>query len=135
MCTSPNQNAARAASHDPRFMLYSSLYPWLLLVAALDIIFTRAVLGAGGIELNPTAAWVIERADVAGMIVFKFLTIVVFVLACEAIGKRSEKLGRYLTDAAIAVTAAVVIYSGLMLWNIGGDEPIRAFQLALRTTP
>jgi hypothetical protein len=73
--------------------LYPALYAWYVLVSALDILFTWRILRADGIEVNVLANWVIDQHDIRGLVVFKFLTVVVVILICEVIGRRQYETG------------------------------------------
>ena len=80
-----------------------------ILLASLDVIFTWTILHAGGQELNVIADWVIRRYDRVGVVVFKFLTLVLVVIICETVGRRDRALGQKLAYWAVALTAFPVV--------------------------
>lgn len=98
--------------------LYPDLYTWYVFVAALDILFTWRILRAGGTEVNVLADWIIDRHDVPGMVLFKFLTVVLVVLICEVIGRRRYKTGVKLARWAVALSAFPVVVGAAHLLRI-----------------
>lgn len=103
----------------PRSVLYPSLYCWFILAGTLDILITWIILHAGGSELNTIAAKAIELGNKWGIVSLKFLTVIVFVLACERIGRSRSDLGRRLAIAAVAVSAAPPMIGILQLIAAG----------------
>ena len=91
-----------------RPVLYPELYPWLILVASLDIMLTWVCLSLGGSEFNPIAARFIDIGGLAGAILLKFTCVIVVVLACEEIGRRRSQMGRRLGGVAVALNALPV---------------------------
>lgn len=85
-------------------MRYQDLYVWLVLVSALDIMLTWVILYLGGYEVNGVAAYVIHHFGLGGMVTFKFIMVIVVVLICESLGKRSQSAGKRLAQIAIALT-------------------------------
>jgi len=98
-------------------MRYQNAYVWLILVSALDIILTLLVvlIWPGGYEVNPIAAAVIHVMGFGWAIVFKFATIVLVIVLCEVIGRRSDKMGRGLSIAAVALNACAVLYTFILM--------------------
>jgi len=98
-------------------MRYQDRYVWLVLVSALDIILTMLVLYAwDGHEVNPVAHAVISHMGFVGAIGLKFGIVVLVILVCELIGRRSDREGRRLATAAIIINAAPVAYTFLLLF-------------------
>lgn len=96
-----------------RPVLYPGMYPWLVLVASLDVMLTWVCLTLGGMEFNPIAARFIDAGGLGGAVLLKFTCVTVVVLVCEFVGRRREGLARGLANASIAlnsvpVTAALV---------------------------
>lgn len=96
-------------------MRYQNLYVWLVLVSALDIMLTWVILYLGGWEVNGVAASIIERFGLVGIVVFKFVMVIVVILICEFLGRRRPAAGRFLAQAAIALTCIPVV---LALWQL-----------------
>jgi hypothetical protein len=104
-----------------KHMRYPDHYTWLVLVASLDILLTYVVLHLGGIEANPLAAKVIYRWGVPGMVIYKFIFIIIAILIGEEVGKRNEWKGRKFLEYAIVISAFPVIFA-LMLLALHGRE-------------
>jgi hypothetical protein len=90
-------------------LLYPNAYALYILLSSLDIIITWTILRAGGQELNVVADWVIQNYDRVGVVVYKFLLLVIVVLICETVGRRNRALGQKLAYWAVALTAFPVI--------------------------
>lgn len=91
-----------------RPVLYPRVYPWLILMAALDVMVTWIVLAAGGMELNALAARVIDAAGLPGMIAYKFSCIGLVLILCEAVGRHRARAGSGLARWAVAMNALPV---------------------------
>ncbi|GMV24118.1 MAG: hypothetical protein AMXMBFR58_01490 [Phycisphaerae bacterium] len=91
-----------------RPVLYPDLYPWLLLVASLDVMLTWVCLSLGGSEFNPIAARFIDAGGLGGAIALKFSCVIVVVVACEEIGRRRSAMGRRVGGWAVALNAMPV---------------------------
>lgn len=96
---------------------YPNHYVWLVFLSALDIMFTRIVLHAGGTEANPLALLVINKWGLPGMVIFKFVLVTVVILLCEVIGKRNDRAGRRLCAFGIVVTCVPVLLALLLLFR------------------
>lgn len=92
---------------------YGAIYPWYILGASLDLVVTWFILFRGGIELNAIADWVIKRGGLPGLLLYKFATVVIVVVICEAIGSMKDRLGRGLAWFAVVVSFFPVIYAGV----------------------
>lgn len=99
--------------------LYENAYSWLVFLAALDIMLTWVVLWYGGNEENVLAASVLDHFGLGGMVLFKFILVIVVILLCEVIGRRSRSAGRMLVRFGIALTTfPVVLAFGLLLLDL-----------------
>lgn len=99
-------------------MRYQNLYVWLIFVSALDIMLTWVILYFGGYEVNGVAAWVLHRFGIHGLVVFKFIMIILVILICEFLGREHATAGRRLLQAAIALTCIPVTVALLQLaWH------------------
>ena len=101
--------------------LYPVLYTWYVFVSALDVLFTWRILRADGIEVNVLASWVIDQHDKWGLVVFKFLTVVVVILICEVIGRRQYETGAKLARWAVVLSAFPVVVGAAQLLRIVMD--------------
>lgn len=84
-------------------VLYPTAYVLYVLLAMLDITFTWWILQLGGYEANPVAALALNHAGFSGMILFKYVTIVLVIGSCEYIGRQRPDIGLRLADSAAAI--------------------------------
>ena len=96
-------------------MRYQTGYLWLVLLSAVDVMFTWHILRRGGLELNPIARLVIDRWDLPGAIAFKFALVLFVIVSCEIVGRKRDGLGRMLAGAAIGIAAIPVAWSLVLL--------------------
>lgn len=94
-----------------RATLYPNAYTWFVLLGALDIMLTWIILHMDGREVNVLADWVIRRWALTGMVVFKFVLVMVVVIICEFVGRHSDRAGRRLAKLAVIITAVPVVLS------------------------
>ncbi|MDX2132401.1 MAG: DUF5658 family protein [Planctomycetota bacterium] len=100
-----------ASGPGTRPVLYPNLYVWYLLASSLDIMMTYAIIWKiGGREVNQIAQRFVDTFGHWGLIVLKFTTVVFVIAVCEVVGRRSERAGRRLAIAAIALSAFPVGY-------------------------
>ena len=98
-----------------RPVLYPRTYLWLVLISSLDIMLTWVILHVGGYEANPLAATIIERFDLWGAVSFKFFLVIVFLLACEFVGRRRPRTGRAMATIAVCIAAVPVVVAVVLL--------------------
>lgn len=98
-----------------RPVLYATMYPWILLVASLDVMLTTVVLTLGGVEANPLAAAVLQWGGVPAMTAYKFALIFFVILICEIVGTRTHSTGRRLAEWAVALNAIPVTFALALL--------------------
>lgn len=94
---------------------YPNLYVWLVFISAMDIIMTWVVLWHGGYEANLLALAVLMRFGLTGMVLFKLSLVMLFVVICEAVGRRSVSAGRKLATAGVAISSLPVALAFLLL--------------------
>lgn len=109
------EHTRRAFAPGSRAVAYPDAYTWLVLLGALDVICTRIVLQAGGVEVNPIAARMIGLAGHWGLIALKFAMIALVIVICEHVARRRPALSRRLAVGAVAVSAAPVVLALLLL--------------------
>lgn len=61
-----------------------------------------------GEEVNPIAAWVIQRGGLPGKVLYKFALVLMIVSICEYVGRRRYALGKRIAEWAVALTAIPV---------------------------
>jgi len=96
-------------------MRYQRAYLWLLLLSAIDVMFTWHILRRGGDELNPIAKLVIEHWELPGAIAFKFAMVMFVIVSCEIVGRKRDRMGRKLIGAAIGIASVPVAWSLVLL--------------------
>lgn len=94
---------------------FARIYPWYLLVAALDVIITWVILTHGGRELNTIAAWVWAGWGPAGLTMLKFGTVTLVVIICEFIAELSETAGRRLATWAVILSMTPIGFVALQI--------------------
>jgi hypothetical protein len=95
------------------------IYPWFVLVSALDVLLTWVILHLGGMEANAVAAWVIRNYDLPGLVVFKFGLVVLVVLICEVLARRNPVAARRLGWSAVGLTCVPLLVASGILLSIG----------------
>lgn len=102
-------------------MRYQNGYLWLLLLSAVDVIFTWHILRRGGLELNPVAKLIIDKWDLPGAIAFKFALVLFVIVSCEIVGRKRDRWGRGLIITAIGIALFPVAWS-LTLFAVHGFQ-------------
>ncbi|MFP4145158.1 MAG: DUF5658 family protein [Phycisphaeraceae bacterium] len=109
----PDREEARGLR---RTALYPGEYAWFVLISALDIMLTWVILHLGGREVNPVAEWVIQTADLYGIIGLKLGVVVLVVAVCETLGrKKSFRSGRLLARTAVGISLIPIVASLLQI--------------------
>lgn len=101
-------------------MRYQSAYVWLVFVSALDILLTLLVLYLWeGEEANPIARSVIHQRGFVWVIAYKFAMMLVAVIACEVVGRISDRAGRRLAVVAVIINGFPVALTFALLMLVG----------------
>tara|TARA_Y100000589_G_scaffold229799_1_gene217209 strand:- start:164 stop:598 length:435 start_codon:yes stop_codon:yes gene_type:complete len=108
---------------------FPNLYLWLVFLSALDVVLTRVILYFNGTELNPLAAWIIERGGQLGMSLFKFVIVAFVIIICEYTASINRKTARRLALAGCLITAVPVVWSSYLLLEL-----IMTFEPGTETT-
>ena len=98
-----------------RHMRYPYLYLGLIVLSAMDVVLTWTMFHYNAVEANPIAEWVIDLWGLNGMIVYKFVLIVVFILICEVVGSMRETAGRKLARVSLMIGLVPVVWSLFLL--------------------
>ena len=96
---------------------FRSLYPWVFVVAALDVMMTCAVLEAGGVEMNPIADYVLQRAGSFGLLLQKLACLLVVLAAIELLSMRRARLARMLAVVWTAAWTFPPLFALLQIWQ------------------
>ena len=92
-------------------LLFPFEYLLFVAVSAMDLMLTGLILSLGGWEVNPVAQVVLLMSGEPGIVGFKFTIVVLVVVMCETVGRRHAVKGRRLSRAAVAISAAPVVWS------------------------
>lgn len=121
----PSSPAPPPPGHNRLFLLRTALFPqhylWFVFVSSLDIMFTWLILRYGeerASEVNPFADAVIADRGLPGLVVFKFLCVVLVVLICEIVGRLRPKTGLWLARLAVVLAAYPVIIGAMHVLQI-----------------
>jgi len=88
---------------------YPNEYVWFVFVSALDVCMTTVILYFGGREANPLANSVLASWGLGGMIVFKFLLVLLVIGCCEMLARRRWRVGRGVARLAVVITAIPIV--------------------------
>ena len=97
---------------------FPNLYLWLVFLSALDVVLTRVILYFNGTELNPLAAWIIDRGGQLGMSIFKFVIVAFVIMICEYTATINPRTARRLALAGCLITAVPVVWSSFLLLDL-----------------
>jgi hypothetical protein len=100
-----------------RPLRFPTLYAAIIVAGSLDVLLTGILLALGGREANPLADAVLRMHGFPGMVVYKYLTVGLVILACEFVAERNLRRAQGLALALIAIKASPVAWSsGLLLF-------------------
>ena len=99
-------------------VLFPNVYFGVILFASLDVILTRVVLAAGGVEANPVAGAFIDQGGVWGMVLLKFAAVAMVLVVCEFIGRSRARLAHGLGVAALCLNAVPVVVAISLLARV-----------------
>ena len=94
---------------------YPQAYVWFIFVSALDLMLTWVVLYFGGREVNLLADFILQRWALTGMVIYKFMLVILIIFICEVVGYYRAKAGRNLARFAVAITLLPVIVAFIHL--------------------
>lgn len=92
-----------------RDVIFPNGYAWFVLISALDVMLTWVILHLGGREANALAARVILHFGLPGLVVYKFLLVIVVICICEFVGRRNAETARKLLSVGIMITCMPVV--------------------------
>jgi hypothetical protein len=96
-------------------MLYQNRYVWFIFISSLDLMLTWVILYFGGREVNPLAQHILRHFGLYGMVAFKLSLVLLVILLCEGIGRRSPTAGQWLASASIMLASVPVLLSFFLL--------------------
>jgi hypothetical protein len=99
-------------------------YLAFLLLNMFDLFLTGYIFKNGGMEANGVAVWVMSLSLKYGLMffaIYKFLLVIIVVLACEGIATRSILKSKIIITAGCLVYLFLVIYESQLIYhNITG---------------
>lgn len=121
-----------------RAVLFPNHYCWYVIGSSLDIFVTYVIIEHfHGREVNRLADALIQRFSEWGLIGLKFSTVMLVIVICEFIGRRSSRVARRLATAAV-VLAALPVGIGLLqisAWLFGVDTLLGTPEPGIVTQP
>jgi hypothetical protein len=102
-------------SRAPRQVIFPNGYVWFVFLSALDIMLTWVILHVGGREANTLADAIIRHHGLPGLVIFKFLLVIVVILICEHVGRTRYESARVLLSVGIMITCLPVVLALLLL--------------------
>lgn len=119
---------ARAAGIGGRPCLYPSYYTWMVLLAALDVMFTWIILFMEGRELNPLADFIIKKYNLLGVVMLKLGTLCIVLCICEVVGHRRRAAGDKLVKAVSVILAVPVSTQFVLMMIVLLQSPERRYR-------
>lgn len=95
-----------------RDVVLSQEYLAFLLLNLFDLFLTGYIFRNHGLEANGAARFILQKYGLVGLPVYKFLLVIVLILACEGIAMRSIRI------AKLIMTAGCVLYTALVFWEV-----------------
>lgn len=106
-----------SAQHAESGVVCPDAYTWFVLLSALDVMVTHAILFhfdvMGGYEANPLAAWIIKQFDFTGAIVLKFAVVMFVIVLAEVVGRTHRRTAERMMRLVLLI-ATFPVAVGLM---------------------
>ncbi|MBV9851606.1 MAG: hypothetical protein JO250_18205 [Armatimonadetes bacterium] len=90
-------------------------YLGFLLLNLFDLFLTDYIMGHRGQEANGAAVWVWQRYGAHGFAAYKFLMVLVVVLACEGVALQSARTSKVIVTVGCGVYLAVVFWECFLI--------------------
>lgn len=90
-------------------------HAWIIAVGTLDILVTTIILSLGGAEANPIAAAILAVYGISGMVVYKYVCILLLIIGCEVVARSRIDTAQRLAMLVVAISAAPVVWGSLQL--------------------
>jgi hypothetical protein len=99
-----------------RDVVLAQEYLAFTLLNLFDLFLSGYIFKYGGIEANGLAAWIYGRFGGLGFAVYKFLLVLILVLACEGIAVRSVRKARLVVTFGCLVYLLLVLYESTQIF-------------------
>ena len=94
-----------------RDVVLAQEYLGFLLLNLFDLFLTGYIFRHHGSEANGAAVWVMDRFGLRGFAIYKFLLVLVVVMACEGVSIQSVRKSR------VIVTVGCLLYLAVVFWE------------------
>ncbi len=94
-----------------RDVVLAQEYLGFLLLNVFDLFLTGYIFRHHGLEANGAAAWVLDHFKLRGFAVYKFLLVLVVVVACEGVSLQSVRKSK------VIITAGCLLYLAVVMWE------------------
>ena len=94
-----------------RDVLLAQEYLAFLLLNMFDLFLTGYILHNKGMEANGLAKWVLDHWQFHGFALYKFILVMIIVLACEGYSLKSVRISR------VIVTTGCLLYALVVFWE------------------
>ena len=94
-----------------RDVVLAQEYLGFLLLNLFDLFLTGYIFRHHGQEANGAAVWVLDRFGLRGFAVYKFLLVLIVVMACEGVSLQSVHKSR------VIVTLGCLLYLAVVFWE------------------
>ena len=94
-----------------RDVVLAQEYLGFLLLNLFDLFLTGYIFRHHGQEANGAAVWVLDRFGLRGFAIYKFLLVLVVVMACEGVSLQSVRKSR------VIVTVGCLLYLAVVFWE------------------
>jgi hypothetical protein len=99
-----------------RDVVLAQEYLAFTLLNLFDLFLSGYIFKYGGIEANGLAAWIYDRYHSIGFAIFKFLLVLVVILACEGISIRSVRKARLVVTFGCLIYVLLVLYESTQIF-------------------
>jgi hypothetical protein len=109
-----------------RDVVLAQEYLGFLLLNLFDLFLTGYIFRHHGQEGNGLAAWILATFHLRGFAIYKFLLVLVVVLACEGVTLQSVRKAKIIITAGCLLYLAVVIYECVLIFTAINGSPNHA---------
>lgn len=100
-----------------RDVLLAQEYLGFLLLNLFDLFLTGFIISHHGSEANNVAQWIWSIWGPRGFAIYKFLLVLIVILACEGISQKSIAKSRLIITAGCLVYLLVVFWECFLIFN------------------
>ena len=86
-----------------RDVVLSQEYMAFLLLNLFDLFLTGYIFRNHGLEANGAARFILQKYGLAGLPIYKFVLVIILIMACEGIAMRSIRMAKFIMTAGCVV--------------------------------